>query len=472
MSGLPRPGRLLPSVGLLAASQAGAQLLNLAALLVLARLLTPEGFGTVQLGVTISAYALLAADLGLLPLGIRSLARARSLDEARAWFRAQLGVLLPWAFVVFGLGVLCLWPTGFFHRAPPVYLLYLACVLAQVGMVEWASTGLGDLRPTGLFWLLRSAVYAALVFALLPFVDGLWWVPLFYLVAFVAGDLAVLRMVRRRLGGGALGPRWPGWTEARARVTEAAPIGVGQLVLRLFIGLDVLLLGVLAGEGEVGQYAAAAKLVYVLFTATEVLWKVLLPRLSQLWAESPARFAGEFSRAAGAGVGLLAPVAVGGALLSVPIIDLLYGDEYARAAQVLRSLVVAYPLLALGFFFGQGLIARDRQRRYAPAVIVAALLLAVLLWRWIPGGGAEAAAHAVLLASALFCGLTLLALWSSLRPALLRALVVAAAGCGAMGLALQWLGPRPLWLAVPVGAAVYVVVAGPWLWPLLRRGRG
>ncbi len=106
----------------------------------------------------------------------------------------------------------------------------------------------------------------------------------------------------------------------------------------------------------------------------EVLWKALLPRLSRLASESRAGFRRGFNLYLALVLAGLVPAAVGGVLLGPDLISLLYGDRFPTASRVFQVLAVSYPLLSVGWFLGNSLIAQDRQAEYFPSLFASALL--------------------------------------------------------------------------------------------------
>lgn len=464
-----RPPRLLFNMGVLGASQIATQLLNLASLVLAARILGVAGFGLIQVGVVVSAYALLLAEMGLMSLGIRDVARLPDETRIRAYVRVHLGLLAVLSFGVFALALSVLPHAPFFANAPAVFLLYAAFVFPQVYMLDWVSTGIQNMKWTGFFWVSRSLLYAACVITLLPHADGwfglpqLTWVPLFYLLAFVVADLLLLARVRGLLGGGSLRPQFGPRPQWRARLAEAGPIGMSMVVMRILMNVDILLLGLFETPESVGLYAAASKIVIVLIVASNVAWKVLLPRLSQVWTQSRAEFRRQLTRFAALAFVSLLPVAVGGLRLGARFIDAVYDERFRAAGAVFELLAVAYPVLALGIFFGNGLIASNRQRAYFPCVLAAAVTTVLLNLLLIPRHGPLGAAWAAVAAATLLAASTGWQLRRDLERGLVRSVGVAMLGGLFMAVVLRFTGELPLPLLIVEGAVCYGAITLPLL---------
>jgi len=380
---------VLHNVSRLTAGYFLSQLLNLWALVFLAGFLGSHWFGVVQLGVTFMAYALIIGEWGLTVLGIREVSRLDDRSRILAYARGHVGLFAVQAVAVTAVLWLTIPHLRFAVGDPWVFRIYLGAVILQVGTFAWILVGLERMTMVGVGRILLSALYAVFVLVLLkPLAGGdparaARWVPAMYLGAVLGGNVLLAVSVRRALGGDPW-PVLPALREAARRWRETAPLGANVVAGRLLLNLDLLVLGMLATPSAAGNYAAAARITFVLVVALEILWSALLPRLSRLAQEDPAGFRRAFNFYLGLVLAALLPAAVGGALLGGPFVDLLYGDQYPEAGGVFRILAVSYSFLAVGTFLGNALVASDRQKEYlAPLLVSAAVAVGavIMLWR-------------------------------------------------------------------------------------------
>jgi len=461
---------VLHNLSVLTIGTFAAQLLNLAALVYLARLLGDHWFGVVQVGVAVSAYALITAEWGLMSLGIREIARLDNPAEVRDYVRLHQGLLAVLAFAVLavGLAILPLFP--FYRQDPALFLLYLSLVIPQIFMGEWVGIGVERMSWVGAAKTAASLSYAVLVLVFLRHLDGLagwptWrWIPALYLFSFVAGNLVVAMPVARWLGGPFL-PRFGHLAEWRRRLTETAPIGASIVTMRVLMNGDLVLLGILSEPEIAGQYAAAAKIGFVLIVAMEVLWKALLPRLSRLARGNETEFLGRFRLYLGLVTAVLVPISVGGVLLGPDLMALIYDDSYAAGRPIFQVLVVSYSLLSLGWFLGNSLIAADRQREFFPPLVVSAAVAVAGCFILVPRLAGLGAAYGMLAGH----GTLLMTLaWICRRwlsGNLWRILPLVAGGGLAMALVAGWTGSLPVVVRIVVAGLVYLAVTA---WPLRR----
>ncbi|MFO7652744.1 MAG: flippase [Candidatus Krumholzibacteriia bacterium] len=463
----------LHDLGLLTVGQILSQLLNVWALVVIARTLGSHWFGVVQVGVAFSAYALIVAEWGMFSLGIREMSRIDDPDRALAYGRSHTGMLVLQAAVVLLAGLVLLPRLPFYHQDPAVFLLYLSAVVPQVFMQSWIAIGMERMFWVGMAKIGRSFLYAGMVLLLLsPLARTTgWpahrWVPLMFVVSFALANLLTMVPLARWLGRPVL-PRLPDWPEMRRRWREAAPIGASVVTLRVLLNIDLVMLGLLAAPETAGNYAAASRLMFLLVVAVEVLWMALLPRLSRLARQERDEFRRSFNHYLGFVVAGLLPIAVGGVLVGPDLVALLYGDEFPGAGPVFQVLAVSYSLLSVGYFLGNSLVAEDRQRAYFPPLVACALVAIAGTYLLIPRyGGIGAcwgmfASHMLL---AITLGLLYRRTFSRRLCGLLLALVPAlGALVGAVLLAGSW----PVVVRIVLGGAAYLTVGA---LPLLQFAR-
>lgn len=470
-------GSVVRNLGVLTVAQVATMLLNLAALVYSRNVLGPYWFGALQFGVAFSAYALVIAEWGLATLGVREVSRLDTVAAVRGYVSEHLGLMAALGVTTLLLGLLALPFFPIYHTDPVIFVVYLATVVPMFLSFDWVGIGLERLPWVSAAKTIRSLIYAVAVLTLLRAWDGFagWpaarWVPVFFLAGFLASAALMAWRVRAWVGGW-VWPRWPGFAEARRRLGAAAAIGAGALTMRVLLNIDILLLGILARPEVVGDYAAAAKVVVVLLVAVEVLWNALLPRLSRAWSQDPFRFRQRYNNYLALVILGFAPLAAAGLLFGGGLMDLLYGGRAPGAGAICRVLSLAYASLAVGQFFGNGLIASDRQRASLPPIIAGATVAVVgvcILARSHGGLGASIG----MLAS----HLTLLALsgWAArdlFLPALRRPLVASAAGVVAMMLVAAMGRDLPFVVGTPLAVVAYGVVGAPLAAPWWRHGRG
>jgi O-antigen/teichoic acid export membrane protein len=172
------------------------------------------------------------------------------------------------------------------------------------------------------------------------------------------------RRVSRRLGwtrlGLARGDRgWWGRPDPAIgrRVASYGLRGqVGGLITLLNLRLDFAILGAMAGPAVLGSYAVASKYAELLRLPGTALTWVCYPRLASLSETEAARTARRMIRPALIGI-VVAAIPV--ALLTSPVMRLLYGAEFGPAVDPARVLLAGMLLagasgVASAYLYGRG----------------------------------------------------------------------------------------------------------------------
>jgi len=189
---------------------------------------------------------------------------------------------------------------------------------------------------------------------------------------------------------------WP------ALVRAGLPIGLAGLLFVLLLRLDVTLLSFLAGEAEVGLYAAAYRLV----EGTQfIAWAVSAAMLP--WLARAERRDSWFDLSRGLELGLkvlaalLLPVAVVFVVFAQQLVDLLYGPAYHGSVVPLQVLGLTCTLYGVQALLSTAFIARDAPWAFARLVGAAVTLNVIANLLLIPRYGAGGAAAAALASSLL-----------------------------------------------------------------------
>lgn len=356
------------NTGALVAARGVTMLLSLATTAHLTRVLGQEGFGVLGFGLALLSYFGLVARPGLDTLGVRTLARTpgqmRATVSDVTSLQAALALL---AAVLYGAAVFA------FPNPPRVRAALLVVglpLLVYPFSFEWVYQGVermgvlavrnvvaGVVQLAGALVLVRSAADVVPAAA----VQG---------IAATVAAAALYVTYRSEFGPVRFRINLPAW---RALLRESLPIAASVFMVMVYYNLDKLMLGVLEGNAAVGLYDAAYRWVTFGLVPAGILYQAFFPTLSASLGDVGAMTtrARAYARS---NLLIGAPVAVGGALLAAPLIELLAGDAFLNAAPVLVILMANVAVVYLNMALGQPLIAWDHQKAYM----------------WVVGGGAIA----------------------------------------------------------------------------------
>jgi O-antigen/teichoic acid export membrane protein len=336
-----------------------------------ARELGPAGIGTFFLFQALFRVLESGIDLGL------NTAIEKRLSEGAAR-GTVLGSGLVLKFVGFvGVAVLLLafeGPVNDYVGAPVAGLVILAVGASQLATVA-TTTLRGELRvgETAVVFLVNQVVYVAVGAAL---VFGLGMGPLGLVYGVVVGSLAAFLWGLTRLD---TRPSLPSAASVRSLLAYTKYNVVPALGVQAHNWTDVLVIGLVLTQADVGAYEVAWRVAAVTLLFPSALGVSLLPQASALSArgdrERVGRLVGESLFPA---VALVVPAAFGTFVFAEELLGLLFGPEYVVASVVLIVLVAGKVPEAVRIVVGRVLLGVDRPDLVARATLVATGLNLVL----------------------------------------------------------------------------------------------
>ncbi len=460
--------------GLMVATRLGTRLLDLASLLVLARLLSPADFGLVAIAGGIVAVAEAALEL---PLN-QALLRLETIEPHHHDTAFTLGALR--CAVLYGLLLLAMWPLGIWFddaRLLPLVLVLGFGALSR-GMV---NPRLAEFQKTLSFWrdvsmeVTGKVVGAGIGISLAVLTHSYWSVA----VASIAAPTATL------IVSYALAPYRPRCSLASVHLFSASLgwLSLAQIISTATWQSERLLLGRFIPVARLGLFTTASDLSLIPFQA--VFGPLLRPLLAAFHAvrHDEVRLARSYRMATRAVMALGLPILVGESLLAEPIVRVILGERWLGIAPLLRWLapslipgLFVLPAVSLVTAFGE---TRDLAARNA-IEIAAKLPMLWLAYSAFGLGGVALSRVASEAVAAYFCmrvvrrmvGLPMRRQLSDAWPCLVATAVMALAVlCLRASAALEHAPIADLGVSVAGGAMVYFgVLSG--LWHLTGRPDG
>lgn len=168
----------------------------------------------------------------------------------------------------------------------------------------------------------------------------------------------------------------------------ALPIAVSGFFGIFMLNTDYVILGWMRSAAEIGFYAAAQKIIQLLYVLPGLVATGIFPSTSRLIGEENHENVKSINEQAIVLMLLIAlPLAIGGVILAQPIIVFLYGGEYLPAVLAFQLLIATAPFVFIGTILGNLLFAYDQQKKTAIYVGVAAAANVLLDLLFIPHFG-------------------------------------------------------------------------------------
>lgn len=141
---------------------------------------------------------------------------------------------------------------------------------------------------------------------------------------------------------------------------------VMMLSQTIFHNADITMLGLMKDDYQVGLYTTAHKVTNLVSTVVQSVILVVIPRLSQLFANNDWESANKLLRKLLLlNIGLGLPCVTGVIMLAKDITWLVGGDEFAEAAPVMQILILAFMFsLVGGSFLGNAVLIPTKNEKY------------------------------------------------------------------------------------------------------------
>jgi len=321
--------------GLLNLTSQGTQfLIQTAATVILARLLTPADFGLVAMVATVTGLAQAFADLGLSEATIQR--EEISQDQVSSLF---------WVNVAVGLGLMILTMA----LSPLIARFYHDGRLTKIALLSSLNFLFGGLRVQPDALLKRQMRFLALairdvssygvavpIAIILAWQGAGYWsiVALPLLLNFTQMWLSWL-MIKWRPSR----PRWE--TQVGSLVAFGGNVAVSYFIVTVSRSADTVLIGWYTGVGPLGLYSRAYNLLMLPVRQFIVpAGSVAIPAFSRL-QEYPERFAHYYLRAVNLILWISAPIFAFLFVAARPVIVLLLGQQWQEAAPVFQLLAIS-----------------------------------------------------------------------------------------------------------------------------------
>lgn len=207
-------------------------------------------------------------------------------------------------------------------------------LLFNLFLIEWFYKGLEDFRYITVRTILVKCLYVIAVFA---FVRESTDYPIYYLITILMVVVnAIVNIIHSR--------KFTFFSfkdiKIKPYVKPYFTLGIYMLLTSMYTSFNVIYLGIVGGDTEVGYYTTATKLYTILIALFTALTGVLLPRMSSLIAEGKIdEFKAKINRSVNILLSISLPAIIFMTMLAPQIIFLISGPGYEGAIVPMRIIM-------------------------------------------------------------------------------------------------------------------------------------
>ena len=381
-------GQTFKNFVVLSGAQAVTMVTGLITTVILARVLGPETYGVLGFGVAIFSYFMLVVNMGVDVHGMREIAY----DQSRT--AEIVGTILPLRFslatMLFCLLYLLTITMNQPERVRTVVLIQGFGLFATALTIDFVYQGFQRMGVIALRQCIAAIVGVSLVVVLVSAPSNLYEAAAIPVAVGIATASGMLGFFLCRGGYLELSFDLSRW---QRYLRQSAPIAFMVLMSTVLLNTDIVFIGFMREQEEVGWYVAAAKVLTFALIAGNMLHNAFLPALAKSNDGDKQRLAYAHEHAS-AVLFIGAPICFVGIAFAAPIIDIIFGSAYAGAENALIILMLTAAAAYLVTAHGTPLFAWKCDKPYALTLGIGGATNVVLNFVLIPRYGIEGAAVA------------------------------------------------------------------------------
>jgi O-antigen/teichoic acid export membrane protein len=359
------------------------------------RVLTPAGTGKVAFASSCLAYFSYIAVLGISTYGPRECAKVRD-DKTKLSNLAQelLTINLISTGVAYFLFLIVLIAVPKIWQERQLFIVMSSSLLLKTIGMEWLFQALEEYTYITKRSLIFKVISVVLTFALIRDTDD--YVRYGFLTIFTTSASYISNFIYAR--------KYISFKKSikfqlKRHLKPLFVLLSASIFVTIYANFDVVMLGFIKSDYEVGLYNAALKIKTIVLSVSTSLADVLIPRISYYFSKGEMKKIKELViKSCRVSLLLAAPLAIYIMIFSNEVIWFACGKEYIAANNTLRILILCVFLMFFTYVFGQQiLIPLGREKIYTQSVFTGMFINLLLNLLLIPYCGAVGAAIGTLI---------------------------------------------------------------------------
>lgn len=305
------------------------------------RILGPNNFGLVNFVINTIDYFLLFATLGITTIGTREIAAAREDREVtNQVFSRILGLNGLCTIITLIIYFACILLIPAFRDSSKLFFVGSAKIIFTLFSVEWFFTGIENFRYITIRSLIIKSLYVILVFILVNQSED------YYIYFILTIGVVVINSVVNFGYAFRFVSLIPSELKSKVYFKQNLQLGIYAIMTSMYITFNVMFLGIVCNNEEVGFYSAAVKLYFIGVSLFGAFTSVMLPRVSSLAASNMCSNITKYIHMSFKIVAFTAiPIIFIGLIYAPEIIYILSGDGYTESVTPMRIIMPATVLV-------------------------------------------------------------------------------------------------------------------------------
>jgi len=269
----------------------------------LARVLEPTSFGKLSFAVAIISYFALVSDPGLTTIGVREVARNKK--AMKNYLITILPLRVVFSFLAFGFLIIFTNISKLPLENKKLILLYGMTLFPSIFLLDWVYKGLEYMWPIGIAEIIRNFIYVGSILFLIKSPIDIWKVPIIILTSLLVKvfylwvnlnkinkqkKINILSLIKASFINIIKTELTNFWLNSNNRrpslLRSAFPLFISGIAITIYTRTDMIMLGFMRSAEEVGFYAVAYKVQFLLLGFYGIFVNTLYPVIARLLSDN------------------------------------------------------------------------------------------------------------------------------------------------------------------------------------------
>lgn len=343
------------------------------------RVLGREGVGLYSYTLSITQYFIIIGTLGMSLYGNRAIAYVRDNKKELSktfWAILVLRILTTTISLIMYLSIFCL-----NNENKIMYLIQALNILAATIDISWLYMGLEDFRKTVTRGLVVKILCVLSIFIFVREQSDLWIYTLINALMLVLGNGFMWLYLPKAVDKTKIT-----FKDMKIHLIPTLQMFIPQIAIQVYAVLDKTMLGILATKGDVGIYEQSQKIVKIVGGLVTSLGVVMLPRMSNTFANDDKKKMNEYLNKSLIFVSYMSiPMFIGLAAISNEFVPWFFGEDFLQVRYIMMILTPILFFIAINNVLGvQYLLPTNRTKEYTIAVSTGAITNIIFNFLLIP----------------------------------------------------------------------------------------
>lgn len=339
----------------------------------ISRILGAGGIGTYSYTLSITQYFIIIGTLGLTMYGNRQIAYTRDDKEKMSktfWSLLLLRVITAGLAAL--LYIVIFWNAQTYRE---VYMIQAINIIAAMIDISWLYMGLEDFKKTVTRNLAVKIIGVYLIFALVKNTNDLYLYVLINALMTLLGNLVMWIYLPKTVSRVNLKLK-----DITVHLVPAIQLFIPQIAIQVYVVLDKTMVGALTTVEQVGYFDQSEKIVKAAMGLVTALGVVMLPRMSNIFANGDKEKMDSYLNKSLKGVAYIAvPMTVGIASISNEFVPWFFGADFEPVIYLMIALAPILFFIAMSNVMGtQYLLPSNRTKEFTASVTIGAVVNVML----------------------------------------------------------------------------------------------